>query len=160
MSEKTVDFSKFGKVQPETSKVPFSYGSKLNVDDFSSNNKSQVMHYRLIPVGTYDFTVVDVHFGESKTSGNDMVTITLSIPAEETEDGEEVWISDNFVMKETMKWKMAQFFSCVGLIDVAIEKGIGAAFEAASGKTGKVTTRHDTYGGTERNKVAKYVTGK
>ena len=147
------DFKQFGKAQPENQKLGFTFsfaGDELE--------KEPTSKYRVIPEGEHAFTVANYSFETSAKSGNNYVKVTLSV--EEDDEGE-VLISDNLVLTEKNRWKLAAFFSAIGMWEGPDGvKAMGVredTWDKAIGKAGCFINGHRQYEGKTRNEVKSYV---
>ena len=65
-----------------------------------------------VPEGTYHVVVDDVDQTKSKTSGNEMVVVRYRVVGGEHDSK---IIRENFVLVESMLWKIAEFLQAVGI---------------------------------------------
>lgn len=108
--------------------------------------------YSILPVGEYEFTVVNLERTYSK-AGSPMGVITLDII---TDQGQHYAVKDYLVISESMAWKLSSFFQCVGLQKKgqALKK---MPWNKVVGAEGRVSIKHDTYNDKESAKVNKYL---
>jgi hypothetical protein len=107
----------------------------------------------LIPPGNYAFEVIDASDEISKSSGKDMIKLKLKIYMP---DGRERIIFD--YLMESVQYKLAHFFECVGLWDKYESGNVNA--DSCWGKSGelKIYIQKDKtgmYG--DRSSVADYL---
>lgn len=107
--------------------------------------------FKLLPEGEYDFTVIKLEKAFTK-SGENMAKLTLCIEHE----GTEYKVFDNIVLRNTLKWKLQQFFICVGLMqpNEALKK---MPWGKVVGTEGRAIIFHDTYNGKTNPKVDTYL---
>lgn len=98
-------------------------------------------NFETIPRGVYHAKVSEVEETQSKSSGNDMLAITLTI-ARGDYSGRLLW--DYIVLNEQSEWKLKQFLTAVGTI--ANGSGEKGAFDPADlvGRTIQVNVKHET----------------
>ena len=107
--------------------------------------------FQVPPIGEYDFTVVDLEQGTSK-SGYPMAILTLALNV----NGSAYERKDYITLTNTMEWKIATFFECIGLK----KKGEGLTrmpWDQVKNKEGRCKLEHDTYNGKTYGKVTMYI---
>ena len=107
--------------------------------------------FSILPIGEYDFEVADLEKTYSK-AGNKMAKITMDI----IYDGHKYKVFDNIVLMSNMKWKIAQFFECLGLKKKGTELK-SMPWNQVVEKTGRVRIKHEDYNGKTSAKVDTYI---
>lgn len=107
--------------------------------------------YEVLPIGEYEFEVVDFEKTFSK-SDKKMAKLTLEI----IYDGKKFKVWDYIVLTQNMAWKIASFFECLGL------KKKGTALKQMPWnqimeKKGRVKIKHEEYNGQTSPKVDAYI---
>ena len=127
-------------------------GADMNLDWDSGLDFVEEKEYSILPVGEYEFKVVNLEKTYSK-AGSPMGVITLDII---TDQGQHSTVKDYLVISESMAWKLSQFFQCVGLQKKgeALKK---MPWNKVVGAEGRVSIRHETYNDKESAKVNKYL---
>lgn len=98
----------------------------------------------LIPAGDYDF-VID-HFDRDRSKGgkkippSNMAVVYFNITAP---DGAEIQIRENFILHQSMMWKISQLFISVGLMKEK-EEGYIPEWSKLAGLTGRAKVTVDT----------------
>ncbi len=112
---------------------------------------------RLLTKGEYDATVVKAEETVSKTSGNEMIAITLKVW---NADGSGVLVNDYLLSTETGILKLCQFCEAAGLLDI-YNQGILSASDCMDSNV-KVKIKIDEGKGDfpAKNAVAAYVVPK
>lgn len=105
----------------------------------------------VLPVGEYDFTVVDFERTFSK-AGKNMAKITLEIDY----DGFKWKVWDYMTLTSNMAWKLASFFETLGLKKKGTELK-KMPWNEILGKTGRVKIKHEQYNGNDSAKVERYI---
>lgn len=107
--------------------------------------------FKLLPEGEYEFTVIKLEKAFTK-SGENMAKLTLCVEHE----GYEYKIFDNIVLRDTLKWKLQQFFISLGLMKTgeALKK---MPWGKVVGTDGRAIIFHDTYNGKTNPKVETYL---
>lgn len=128
--------------------------------DWNSKISASAGEPDIIPVGEYPFYVANIEKtytgANSKIPGTPMAKLTLAV---QTANGT-ASVFDNLVLSETMEWKLASFFECIGLKKKGAELGnIGAAFDKAKGCEGHLKIKHEDFNGRTSAKVGSYVFG-
>lgn len=142
------DFSRFG-----TPSNNGDLGFEFTFDG-DELDRPQQSKYRLIPEGEYAFTVSNVE-PETSSKGSNMMKVTLSI---ELEEGE-ARVTDNLVLTQKAKWKVAAFFAAIGMWDEVKAYGVKQdTWDKCIGKAGKFINSHRKYEGKEFNQVERYLT--
>ena len=119
--------------------------------DWDSGISADVGESNLPPVGEYGFTVTEFEKTISK-SGKKMAKITL-----ELDKSGQFWkINDYLVLQDSMAWKLAQFFECLGLKKKG-EPLTSMPWDKVLNESGRVKIKHETYEGKENCKVEKYI---
>ena len=108
--------------------------------------------YSILPVGEYEFIVVNLEKTYSK-AGSPMGVITLDII---TDQGQHSTVKDYLVISESVAWKLSQFFQCVGLQKKgeALKK---MPWNKVVGAEGRVSIIHESFNDKESAKVNKYL---
>ena len=95
-----------------------------------------------IPDGTYDFTVDHCEKakagGSGKYAGTNMATVYCVIHAQEGEP----MIRTNIILHTNFKWKLAQFFICIGLMEDSPEATLKMQWAMTAGCRGKCRVVH------------------
>ena len=127
-------------------------GADINLDWDSGLDFVEENEYSILPVGEYEFTVVNLEKTYSKAS-SPMGVITLDII---TDQGQHSTVKDYLVISESMAWKLSSFFQCVGLQKKgeALKK---MPWNKVVGAEGRVSIKHETYKDKESAKVNKYL---
>ena len=107
--------------------------------------------FSILPVGEYDFEVEDLEKTFS-SKGNKMAKVVLKIEY----NGINYKVFDNIVLMSNMKWKIAQFFECLGLKKKGTELK-SMPWNQVVEKTGRVRILHEEYNGKTNAKVDKYI---
>ena len=107
--------------------------------------------FSILPVGEYDFEVEDLEKTFS-SKGNKMAKVVLKIEY----NGINYKVFDNIVLMSNMKWKIAQFFECLGLKKKG-EPLQKMPWDKVVGATGRMKLKHETYEGRESCKVDRYL---
>lgn len=107
--------------------------------------------FPILPVGEYEFEVVDLEKTFS-SKGNKMAKITLEI----NYNGHKYKVFDNIVLMSNMKWKIAQFFECLGLKKKGTELK-SMPWNQVAEKHGRVKIKHEEYNGKTNAKVDAYI---
>lgn len=107
--------------------------------------------YEVLPIGEYEFEVVDFEKTFSK-SNKKMAKLTLEI----IYDGKKFKVWDYIVLTQNMAWKIASFFESLGL------KKKGTALKQMPWnqimkKKGRVKIKHEEYNGQTSPKVDAYI---
>jgi hypothetical protein len=128
--------------------------------DWNSSLSANAGAQDILPVGEYPFYVANIEKtytgANSKIPGTPMAKVTLAV---QTSNGT-ASVIDNLVLSETMEWKLASFFECIGLKKKGQELGnIGAAFDKAKGCEGHLKIKHEDFNGQMTAKVGSYVKG-
>ena len=111
--------------------------------DWDSGISADVGESNLPPVGEYGFTVTEFEKTISK-SGKKMAKITL-----ELDKSGQFWkINDYLVLQDSMAWKLAQFFECLGLKQKG-EKLAKMPWDKVLGASGRVKIKHEAYEGND-----------
>jgi hypothetical protein len=123
---------------------------------FTPKSEQEVASGGLWPAGTYDFQVVSAEETTSKSSGADMIKLTLHVF---NDHGAKITVFDYLVGTEKAQFKVRGFAAAVGLIE-SYDAGALDAFEM-EGRSGqcKLAIQKDTtgqYG--DKNSVASYLT--
>lgn len=108
--------------------------------------------YSILPVGEYDFTVVNLEKTYSK-AGSPMGVITLDII---TDQGQHSTVKDYLVISESTAWMLSQFFYCVGLQKKG-ETLKKMPWNKVVGAEGRVSIKHKTFNGKESAEVKEYL---
>ena len=127
-------------------------GADLNLDWDSGLDFVEEKEYSILPVGEYEFTVVNLEKTYSK-AGSPMGVITLDII---TDLGQHSTVKDYLVISESMAWKLSSFFQCVGLQKKG-EVLKKMPWNKVVGAEGRVSIKHETYNDKESAKVNKYL---
>lgn len=127
-------------------------GADINLDWDSGLDFVEEKEYSILPVGEYEFTVVNLEKTYSKT-GSHMGVITLDII---TDQGQHSTVKDYLVISESMTWKLSQFFQCVGLQKKG-EVLKKMPWNKVVGAEGRVSIKHELYNDRESAKVNKYL---
>lgn len=114
--------------------------SEISTDEFA-----------ILPEGEYDFEVADLEKTFSK-AGNKMAKIVLEIVFQ----GHKYKVFDNMVLMSNMKWKLAQFFECLGLKKKGTELK-SMPWNQVVEKYGRVRIKHEEYNGKTNAKVDAYI---
>lgn len=114
--------------------------SEISTDEFA-----------ILPEGEYDFEVADLEKTFSK-AGNKMAKIVLEIVFQ----GHKYKVFDNMVLMSNMKWKLAQFFECLGLKKKGTELK-SMPWNQVVEKCGRVRIKHEEYNGKTNAKVDAYI---
>ena len=106
--------------------------------------------FPVLQPGTYDFEVEDAKLVKS-SKGDDMWKIKLRF---EQDNGPDVTVFENIVVKESMMWKFNAFFASVGMDADDTDK-----IKDAIGEVGKakVVIEKGTNGYQDRNVVKSYI---
>ena len=107
--------------------------------------------FAILPVGEYEFEVADLEKTYSK-AGNKMAKITMDIHYQ----GHKYKVFDNIVLMSNMKWKIAQFFECLGLKKKGTELK-SMPWNQVVEKHGRVKIKHEEYNGKTNAKVDSYI---
>ena len=121
----------------------------LNWDD--GLEATEEREFTLLPVGEYEFIVAKFEKAISK-SGSNMAVLTLDVQSDEGHCP----IFDRLVLTTKMQWKLSQFFECLGLQKKG-EPLNKMPWNKVVGAEGRVSIKHDTYNGTTRAVVDKYL---
>ena len=124
---------------------------ELDWDDGIEAEVSTGGDYSILPVGEYEFEVSDLEKTFSK-AGNKMAKITMDIIFE----GHKYKVFDNIVLMSNMKWKIAQFFECLGLKKKGTELK-SMPWNQVVEKHGRVKIKHEEYNGKTNAKVDFYI---
>ena len=127
-------------------------GADMNLDWDSGLDFVEEKEYSILPIGEYEFTVVNLEKTYSK-AGSSMGVITLDII---TDQGQHSTVKDYLVLSEPMAWKLSQFFHCVGLQKKG-ETLKKMPWNKVVGAEGRVSIKHDTFNDRESAKVNKYL---
>lgn len=127
-------------------------GADINLDWDSGLDFVEEKEYSILPVGEYEFTVVNLEKTYSK-AGSHMGVITLDII---TDQGQHSTVKDYLVISESMTWKLSQFFQCVGLQKKG-EVLKKMPWNKVVGAEGRVSIKHELYNDRESAKVNKYL---
>ena len=127
-------------------------GADLNLDWDSGLDFIEEKEYSVLPVGEYEFIVVNLEKTYSKT-GSPMGVITLDII---TDQGQHSTVKDYLVISESMAWKLSSFFQCVGLQKKG-EVLKKMPWNKVVGAEGRVSIKHETFNDKESAKVNKYL---
>lgn len=127
-------------------------GADLNLDWDSGLDFVEEKEYSILPVGEYEFTVVNLEKTYSK-AGSPMGVITLDII---TDQGQHSTVKDYLVLTEPMAWKLSSFFQCVGLQKKG-EVLKKMPWNKVVGAEGRVSIKHGTFNDRESAKVNKYL---
>lgn len=120
--------------------------------DWDSGISAEASQANLPPVGEYGFTVIEFEKTISK-SGKKMAKINLELDRDA-----QFWkVNDYLVLQESMAWKLAAFFECLGLKKKG-EPLTSMPWDKVLGASGRVKIKHETYEGKENCKVDRYVT--
>lgn len=107
--------------------------------------------FEVLPVGEYDFEVVDFEKTFSK-SDKKMAKITLEI----VYNGMKFKVWDYLVLTQNMAWKIASFFEALGLKKKGTELK-QMPWNQIMEKTGRVKIKHEEYNGQTSAKVDRYI---
>lgn len=119
--------------------------------DWDSGISADVGEANLPPVGEYGFTVTEFEKTVSK-AGKKMAKVTL-----ELDKSGQFWkVNDFLVLQDSMAWKLAQFFECLGLKKKG-EPLTSMPWDKVLNESGRVKIKHETYDGKEYCKVERYV---
>lgn len=119
--------------------------------DWDSGISADVGEANLPPVGEYGFTVTEFEKTVSK-AGKKMAKVTL-----ELDQSGQFWkVNDFLVLQDSMAWKLAQFFECLGLKKKG-EPLTSMPWDKVLNESGRVKIKHETYDGKEYCKVERYV---
>ena len=119
--------------------------------DWDSGISADVGEANLPPVGEYGFTVTEFEKTVSK-AGKKMAKVTL-----ELDKSGQFWkVTDFLVLQDSMAWKLAQFFECLGLKKKG-EPLTSMPWDKVLNESGRVKIKHETYDGKEYCKVERYV---
>lgn len=119
--------------------------------DWDSGISADVGEANLPPVGEYGFTVIEFEKTVSK-AGKKMAKVTL-----ELDQSGQFWkVNDFLVLQDSMAWKLAQFFECLGLKKKG-EPLTSMPWDKVLNESGRVKIKHETYDGKEYCKVERYV---
>lgn len=107
--------------------------------------------FQVPPIGEYEFFVADFEQSTSK-SGYPMAVLTLSLNV----NGSAYERKDYITLTNTMEWKIASFFECIGLKKKgeALQK---MPWDKVRGKEGRCKLEHEEYNGKTYGKVTKYL---
>lgn len=119
--------------------------------DWDSGISAEAGQSNLPPVGEYGFTVTEFEKTVSKT-GKKMAKITLELD----EEGQFWKLNDYLVLQDSMAWKLAQFFECLGLKKKG-EPLTSMPWNKVLNETGRVKIKHEVYEGKESCKVDRYI---
>ena len=127
-------------------------GADINLDWDSGLDFVEEKEYSILPVGEYEFTVVNLEKTYSK-AGSPMGIVTLDII---TDQGQHSTVKDYLVISESMAWKLSSFFQCVSLQKKgeALKK---MPWNKVVGAEGRVSIKHELYNEKESTKVNKYL---
>lgn len=107
--------------------------------------------FEVLPVGEYEFEVVDFEKTFSK-SDKKMAKITLEI----VYNGMKFKVWDYLVLTQNMAWKIASFFEALGLKKKGTELK-QMPWNQIMEKTGRVKIKHEEYNGQTSAKVDRYI---
>lgn len=116
----------------------------------------------LLPDGDYRFEVLKVEKGRFEGSQKmcpcPKAIVTFRISAE---NGVQVLITENFMLHESMKWKIIELFKATGVMGEDEKKGSMALWNAVIGKTGCCAVEINEYtdrsgNDRENNRIKKY----
>ena len=124
---------------------------EMDWDDGIEAEVSTGSEFSILPVGEYEFEVSDLEKTYS-SKGNKMAKIVLDIMY----DGHNYKVFDNIVLMSNMKWKIAQFFECLGLKKKGTELK-SMPWNQVVEKTGRVRIKHEDYNGKTSAKVDTYI---
>lgn len=139
------NFEKFGTVNEDGT---IDFNAKLTDADLESAGGGK---FRLLPEGEYPFTVDGILFDKAKTTGSNMIKLTLNVHA----DGGDVIVRDNIILTPRAMWKAAQFFACIGMFEDAKKNGMN--WDKTVDKSGTLVIGHHTYDGKDYNDVTAYL---
>lgn len=94
-----------------------------------------------IPVNVYKARIVECVEGQSKSSGNDMLTVTLEIATGDWK-GRKLW--DYIVLNDASAWKLRQFLEAVGIVGNGKKEQGTFDPQAIVGTLLQVRVRHQT----------------
>ena len=124
---------------------------KNNEMDWDSGISAEVSESNLPPVGEYGFTIIEFEKTQSK-AGKKMAKVTL-----ELDKSGQFWkVTDFLVLQDSMAWKLAQFFECLGLKKKG-EPLTTMPWDKVLNESGRVKIKHEVYEGKEYCKVDRYV---
>ena len=123
----------------------------LDWDDGISAKAGEGEFPGVLPIGEYDFRVVDFEKAFSK-AGKRMAKVTLGIFYKDFEY--KVW--DYMTLTSNMAWKLASFFETLGLKKKGTELK-KMPWDQILGKTGRVKIKHEQYNGNDSAKVDRYI---
>lgn len=123
----------------------------LDWDDGISAEAGEGEYPAVLPVGEYDFRIIDWEKTFSK-SGKNMAKLTLGITYKDFEY--KVW--DYLVLSSNMAWKLATFFESLGLKKKGTELK-KMPWNKVAGAHGRVKIKHEEYNGQPSAKVDKYI---
>ena len=119
--------------------------------DWDSGIAADVGESNLPPEAEYGFTVTEFEKTVSK-AGKKMAKVTL-----ELDQSGQFWkVNDFLVLQDSMAWKLAQFFECLGLKKKG-EPLTSMPWDKVLNESGRVKIKHETYDGKEYCKVERYV---
>lgn len=107
--------------------------------------------FNLPPIGDYEFKIIEFERTFSK-SGKPMAKLNLQLNC----DGQLFRVYDYLVLQQSMEWRLAAFFECIGL-KKKNESLTRMPWEKVLNAHGRVKIKHEDYNGQTNVKVEKYL---
>lgn len=98
-----------------------------------------------VPVGEYEIIVSKAEATTSKSSGNPMIKLQLTIRDDVPQEAQKRKLFDNIVFQDNMVWKIQQVYKAFGLTDGTTMNGIEDVVSNLLYKVARVKVKHETY---------------